>query len=154
MDDGIVTQFGPTADIYRTPATLTAARVFSDPPINFATVSKRGDSIRLADNVSWKVSGEAAQLGDGDYQVAVRPNHIHPTASANRTKVKLPGVVQVTELSGSESSAHFQFESQSWVSVASGVHDFQIGEPHTFYMDTKHCFYFAGDGSLVAKGEG
>ena len=34
LGEGRVTQFGPTADVYRRPANIDAARVFSDPPLN------------------------------------------------------------------------------------------------------------------------
>ena len=42
MHEGRVTQFGPTAEVYRAPDDLTTADVFSDPPINAAPVEKRG----------------------------------------------------------------------------------------------------------------
>ena len=47
MNDGRVTQFGPTADIYRSPQDLTSAQVFSDPPINVAQVTKQGTTRAL-----------------------------------------------------------------------------------------------------------
>src|SRR4029453_307363 len=36
LHEGRVTQYGPTAHIYRHPDDITTARVFSDPPINTA----------------------------------------------------------------------------------------------------------------------
>ncbi len=149
MDDGHVTQFGPTAEIYRKPATLTAARVFSDPPINSAAVTKIGAEARLASGVAWTMSGAAADLPDGDYTVAIRPHHVTPFAVTSND-VAIEGTVQVTELSGSESSAHFEMGDHGWVSLAHGVHPYEIGEPHRFYMDTSKAFYFGADGSLVA----
>lgn len=149
MDDGIVTQFGPTAEIYRKPATLAAARVFSDPPINAAKVTKAGDTIVLATGASWPATGHAAALTDGDYTVAIRPHHVQPVKTSDGC-VSLTGIVQVTELSGSESSAHFQMGNDGWVSLAHGVHPYRVGEAHEFFMDTSKAFYFAPDGSLVA----
>ena len=149
MDDGHVAQFGPTAQIYRKPATLTAAKVFSDPPINAAGIRKAGNEARLATGVSWTLAGAAADLPDGDYTVAIRPHHVTPVA-AQSGDVAIDGTVQVTELSGSESSAHFQMGEHGWVSLAHGVHPYQIGEPHRFFMDPANAFYFAPDGSLVA----
>ena len=149
MDDGHVTQFGPTAQIYRKPATLTAARVFSDPPINAARITKSGGEARLATGVAWPVTGAAAALPDGDYTVAIRPHHVTPTETSP-DDVALNGVVLVTELSGSESSAHFQVGDDGWVSLAHGVHPYKVGADHRFFMDTRKAFYFAPDGSLVA----
>lgn len=149
MNNGIVTQFGPTAEIYRKPKTLDAARVFSDPPINFAEVTKSGDEARLRTGVTWKIQGSAAELPDGNYTMAVRPHHVLPVQKAPED-VSLHGTVQVTELSGSESSAHFQMGSDSWVSLAHGVHTYQVGENHAFYMDATQAFYFSEDGRRAA----
>ncbi|MEO0484473.1 MAG: ABC transporter ATP-binding protein [Pseudomonadota bacterium] len=147
MMDGHVAQFGPTAEIYRAPATLTAAQIFSDPPINHATVEKRGDRFAMGP-VEWPAGG-ASGLRDGTYTVAVRPNHILPFENSNAT-VPLSGEVGVTELSGSESSAHFSFGGQSWVSLAHGTHVYHPGQDHTFFMDPGGCLYFAPDGSRAA----
>ncbi|MDA5555581.1 ABC transporter ATP-binding protein [Shimia sp. MMG029] len=147
MVDGNVAQFGPTADIYRAPASLTAARIFSDPPINHAPVTKRGDAMHLG-ALSWTASGEAAGLTDGDYIMAVRPHHVLPHAH-DGSDVALKGHVGVTELSGSESSAHFDFDGNSWVSLAHGTHPYRIGGEHDFFLDPTTCFYFAPDGARV-----
>ncbi|MEM7470739.1 MAG: ABC transporter ATP-binding protein [Pseudomonadota bacterium] len=149
MDDGVVTQFGKTATIYRQPKNLTAARVFSDPPINAAEILKTGNEARMKTGVVWGLSGEAANLPDGPYTVAVRPHHVTPYA-ANASDIAIEGTVLVTELSGSESSAHFQLGEDGWVSLAHGVHPYEVGENHQFYMDATQAFYFAPDGRLVA----
>jgi glycerol transport system ATP-binding protein len=149
MDNGVVTQFGPTAEIYRKPATLTAARVFSDPPINAAEITKTGDQARLGTGVSWTMRGAAANLPDGRYTVAIRPHHVLPKQGGPED-VALNGIVLVTELSGSESSAHFQMGDDGWVSLSHGVHPYRVGDDHRFYMDTSKAFYFAPDGRLVA----
>ena len=148
MHDGHVAQFGPTADIYRKPANVTAARVFSDPPINVALVKKEGGTMKMG-TVHWTVTGAAEGLADGDYTVAIRPNYVSPVQQSD-TQVKMVGEVLVTELSGSESSAHFAMGDANWVSLAHGVHPYEIGKAHDFYMDPARCFYFAPDGALAA----
>ncbi|WP_299622333.1 ABC transporter ATP-binding protein [uncultured Tateyamaria sp.] len=149
MDDGVVTQFGPTAEIYRNPENLTAARVFSDPPINAARITKAGGQARMDTGATWTLAGKAADLADGTYTLAIRPHHVTPVP-AGTDYVKLSGNVLVTELSGSESSAHFQLGDDGWVSLAHGVHPYEVGEAHDFYMDASHAFYFSDDGRLVA----
>ncbi len=148
MDDGCVAQFGPTAQIYRKPDNLEAARIFSDPPINAADMVKAGDQARLASGANWTLAGEAANLPDGDYKIAIRPHHVAPTQGAGFT-VPLRGLVQVTELSGSDSSAHFQMGDDGWVSLAPGVHPYEVGEEHAFFMDPTQCFIFKPDGARV-----
>jgi len=149
MDNGAVTQFGTTSEIYRKPENLSAARVFSDPPINVAEIVKAGQIARLNTGVTWELVGPATDLPDGPYTVAVRPHHVTPVAASPRD-VPLQGKVLVTELSGSESSAHFQMGDDGWVSLSHGVHPYEIGQEHPFYMDASKCFFFAPDGRLAA----
>ncbi|MYA88352.1 MAG: ABC transporter ATP-binding protein [Boseongicola sp. SB0662_bin_57] len=148
MHDGGVAQFGPTAQVYRNPDNLIAAKAFSDPPMNVAEIEKRGTSAHLGD-VIWDLAADAADLSDGRYTVAIRPNNVLPYRTEKAT-VSLTGTVQVTELSGSESSARFALGDISWVSLAHGVHPYEVGEPHEFFMDPSRCRYFATDGNLVA----
>ncbi len=149
MEDGHVTQFGPTAEIYRAPDSLTAARVFSDPPINAAPITKTGTTARLQSGVSWTITGAAAKLPDGDYTIAIRPHHVTPVAEGPED-VALNGKVLVTELSGSESSAHFEMGEDGWVSLAHGVHPYRVGEDHAFFMDPAKTYFFTPDGKRAA----
>jgi len=149
MDDGNVTQFGPTAEIYRKPENLTAARVFSDPPINAARIAKAGATARMDTGVTWVMEGAAADMPDGFYTVAIRPHHVTPQAT-KPDAVALNGTVLVTELSGSDSSAHFQLGDDGWVSLAHGVHPYRVGEDHQFYMDVSQALYFTPDGERAA----
>ena len=149
MDDGVTTQFGPTAEIYRSPQSLAAARVFSDPPINTAIVVKKGALAKIDKGPSWPLSGDAAVLPDGTYTMAIRPHHVTPTAQ-DAQSIAVPGRVLVTELSGSDPSAHFQMGVDSWVSLAHGVYRYHVGQEHEFFMDVSQAFYFDPDGRLVA----
>jgi glycerol transport system ATP-binding protein len=149
MHEGRVTQFGPTADAYRRPRTLETARVFSDPPINIGEVVKEGGVVSLDGNASWPASGAAAGMPDGRYRMAIRPHHVAPARTAEAA-VPLEGSVLLTELSGSESVAHFRFGDRTWVSQSHGVHPYRIGAPHTFWLDPAGQLYFDRDGNLVA----
>ena len=144
MSDGAVVQFGPTAEIYRTPASLEAARIFSDPPINVMQVSSDKGVLRGSGALSWTAGPEA--MHEGSYHFAIRPHHVSPH---RRSDADLPitGRVVVTELSGSESSAHFEVQGRPWVSLAHGVHPYRVGEEHTFYMDPSKGFMFPEGGA-------
>jgi glycerol transport system ATP-binding protein len=95
------------------------------------------------------MTGEAGKLPDGVYTMAIRPHHVTPVAETSND-VALTGKVLVTELSGSESSAHFEMAEEGWVSLAHGVHPYRVGEEHTFFMDASKAFYFGPDGRLVS----
>lgn len=148
MDDGYVRQFGPTAEIYRNPVTLSAASIFSDPPINHAAVSKVGDRMTMGE-VSWTLPESHQAMSDGSYQLAIRPHHVLPLKHEGAT-VAVTGEIGITELSGSESSAHFMFDNHSWVSLAHGVHPYTRGEDHTFYFNPDECLYFTPDGHQIS----
>ena len=151
VHEGRITQFGPTAQVYHAPADLTSARVFSDPPINLAPVVKQGAEMRLGESLRWTVWGRARALADGPYTLGVRPYYVTPIRPKAES-VALSGRVLITELSGSESIAHFGVGSQTWVSLSAGVHPYRVGEVHDFHMEPDHCFYFGQDGRLAAKG--
>ncbi|QIE54690.1 ABC transporter ATP-binding protein [Pikeienuella piscinae] len=142
MFEGRVTQFGDTASVYRAPGDMATAEVFSDPPMNFAPVEKAGDAIRLGP-VAWPAAGAASALADGRYMLGVRPHFVTPAGGGG---VTLDGVVRVTELSGSESVAHFGVGDAVWVSQVAGVHPFKVGATHQFRFDPAACFYFGADG--------
>ena len=146
LHEGRVTQFGDTATIYREPADLLSARVFSDPPINVAAIEKRGETFVLNDAISWQTP---SGLGDGRYTIGIRPHHVTPQPSGKEA-VKVGGRVLVTELSGSESVVHFELEGETWVSQSHGVHPFEVGEHADFYMDVSRGLIFGENEELVA----
>jgi glycerol transport system ATP-binding protein len=153
LHEGRVTQFGPTADVYRRPADLRTAMVISNPPINTARVVKAGGRIVLDEGVGWDAT-QIQHLPDGQYTLGVRPHHISPVRGDGRNAeavVEIGGKVQVTELSGAESVIHFAHGQLSWISQSHGVHAMQLGETHLFYMQARQCMYFDAGGRLVAS---
>jgi glycerol transport system ATP-binding protein len=149
LNQGRVAQFGPTSDIYRYPRSLLAAQVFSDPPINTASVQKQGDQIVLSESVRWRAPDRQASLADGPYTLGIRPHHVLPRDPGGES-VAVEGEVLVTELSGSESTIHFDLAGSVWVSLSRGVDTFKVGERATLYADVGHSLLFEPDGALVA----
>ena len=151
--EGRVTQFGPTGDLYRHPRDLVTAQVFSDPPINVATVRKAGSEFRLGDAAAWTASGASGALGDGDYTFGIRPHHITPVERGDHP-VPVDGHVLVTELSGSESVIHFTVGGTTWVSVSHGIHPFEVGATARLYVDVSKAMFFDAAGTLIASQSG
>ncbi len=148
LHEGRVTQYGKTGEIYRQPANLKSAQVFSDPPINTATVTKQGNRIILNDTINWPLDKTMKEMADGSYTLGIRPHHITPIkASGNSAQVN--GTVQVTELSGSESTIHFKLDEYSWVSQTSGIHPYDLNTTTSFYLQTDRCLYFNANEQLV-----
>lgn len=145
LKEGRVVQFGSTSSIYRKPTTLESAEVFSDPPINTAVITKRGDQAILGEVVSWNVPQELAALPDGEYKIALRPHHFLPEGDG----VKVNGTVQIAEISGSESIIRVKVNGNVWVSQAPGIHSFEYGEKAHIYFNSDHCMYFGTDDNLI-----
>ena len=150
MHQGRITQYGATANIFRTPNTLITARVFSDPPINTAIVEKQGNTFVLADSIRWSVGGKYASMADGSYTLGIHAHHI--TLGEVRTdSITINGLVQVAEISGSESIVHVDVAGNPWVSESQGVHPFEVGDSTELQMQVGRCLYFSEDGGLVAS---
>ncbi|MCP4298353.1 MAG: ABC transporter ATP-binding protein [Proteobacteria bacterium] len=150
LSEGKVTQYGKTSDIYHKPLNLISAQVFSDPPINVAKVTKKGDRFFLHDDISWQSDGHYGALGDGEYTIGCRPHHIglHQT---NDNSVKVSGTVLIAELSGSESTLHTEILDNSWVALCHGIHRFQTGESAELYIQTDQCLLFDNDMHLISR---
>jgi glycerol transport system ATP-binding protein len=150
LHEGHVTQFGETLSLYRRPADLRTARIFSDPPINTAGIRKSDGEFVLADDVRWPAGGPLRELPEGGYTMAIRPHHVTP-APVSAGAVPIEGNVLVAELSGSESIVHFAVEAETWVSQSHGVRPYNIGERATFYIDPGHCLYFDAERRLIGE---
>jgi glycerol transport system ATP-binding protein len=148
LHEGRITQFGPTADIYRKPNSLLSAQVFSDPPINTTMAIKKGNHLVVFGSAQWPLGVAQAKLPDGEYNVGVRPHYV--THEKTTTSGTLQGRVLVTEISGSESVVHLDVDGQTWVSQAHGVHPYKVGETATVHADVSRALFFSADGRLVA----
>ena len=150
LHEGRIIQYGPTAEIYRNPTSLLSARVFSDPPINTAAVSKRGGRFILTDRVSWPVPDACAYLDDGSYTMGIRPHHLTLDGAVDDA-VKIDGTVLVAEISGSESVIRVDVHGNNWVSESHGVHPFEVGDSADLFMKVERCLYFSSGGELLAR---
>jgi glycerol transport system ATP-binding protein len=149
LHEGRITQFGPTASIYRMPRDLVTAQVFSDPPINTARVEKRGDRLSIFGGKSWPAGASAAGLPDGSYILGVRPHHVTPQPAAGNTG-DIEGRVLVTELSGSESVIHLDVGGETWVSQSHGIHPFEVGTHATLHAEIDRGLFFSPSGERVS----
>jgi glycerol transport system ATP-binding protein len=147
LNEGRVTQFGKTPEVYRQPTDLLTAQVFSDPPINAVEVQLSNGRFILNDKVSWPASG--ANLADGAYRMAIRPHYVTLNPAPHKD-VKLQGRVLVAELSGSESVVHFDVGGSSWVSQSPGIRTIEVGHTMEFHLDSSQCLYFGENNQLVA----
>ena len=147
--EGKIIQYGKTLDVYNKPENLTSAKVFSDPPMNIAEISKSGDTCKLTDNsVQWKSN---VKIKDGNYKIGIRPHNITTYKEGNNT-VEINGKVLISELSGSESLIHFTNGNLNWVSLSNGIQQKNIGENTKLFMNVDEFLYFDENNRLINHG--
>lgn len=152
MHEGRVLQSGPTAEVYRHPATMRAAEIFSDPPINFISGSVDKGRLRLGEHIQLQRSGHMAGLAEGDYTFGIRCNHLFVKPSTPED-ISIKAVVELSEINGSETFIHLAYDGQRLVVQDDGVHQMKIGKQISVYVNPCHFFVFDSHGRLVAAPE-
>jgi len=164
LHQGRVTQFGRTIDVFQRPVNLVTAQTFSDPPLNIASVSKRGVEL-LLDGFVIALSERQAALPDGEYTLGLRPWHLtlEPAHSQHQTQGQdqgqgddaashdcvIQGQVRVTEITGSETYVHLQVGQQPWVSLSRGVQHLDVDALLPLYFSSEKIYLFDNTGRLV-----
>ena len=147
--EGNVVQYGKTLNVYNKPENLISAKVFSDPPMNIAEISKSGEIFKIKDNnVQWKSN---IKIKDGNYKIGIRPHNI-TTYKEGDNSVEINGKVLISELSGSESLIHFTNGKLNWVSLSNGIQQKNIGENTKLFMNVDEFLYFDTNNRLVTNG--
>ena len=147
--EGRVTQFDRTPTVYRQPVDATTARVFSDPPMNFLRARKSGGELAFGDARRIPATGALAGLGDGDYLLGFRPNHVE-IGEAAPGRLTFDTRLSVTELTGSETFVHLDHGADRWVGLIHGVRALELGRPLPVHVDPAHVYVFRETGELVA----
>ncbi|HEU0222105.1 MAG TPA: ABC transporter ATP-binding protein [Paracoccaceae bacterium] len=145
--EGRITQFGPTAEVYRRPRDMLTARIFSDPPMNFLRVAKTGGQILFGEGQTAPALGPLAGLADGRYLAGFRAHHL---AFEPGPGLRFLTRVAVTEITGSETFAHLLHADERWIALAHGVHDLAAGSEQPVWLDPAHVYLFHEDGVLAA----
>jgi glycerol transport system ATP-binding protein len=150
MWQGEVLQAGETPKVYRHPDTLRVAQVFSDPPLNIVGIEKKNGSVQYAGGINAPATGLYAGLADGAYRVGFRAHQLE-VANGAAGRHAFSATVTVTEITGSESFVHLHRDSQNWVAVLHGVHEYEPGVTLDAALDPDNIFVFDAADRLVAS---
>ncbi len=157
VDEGRVLQQGRAAEIYRRPKSVRAARLVGDPPMNVVDGLIEDAAVRIGGNEPVAVPDHLRALPDGAYLFGVRPHHVS-TKRGETDGIVIRTTVDLAEISGSETSIHFEHGGSSWVSRQDGVHPLDVDESIQVSIDPSRLYAFDPDGDLVAapnqSGEG
>ncbi len=150
LHEGRVQQAGPTAEVYRSPTSLQAARTFSDPPLNTIAATKSGGSIALpGTEIPAGASNRLQTLEDGEFRLGFRPHQLRMHQTGARS-VAINAQVILSEITGSESFIHVDALGERWTALAHGIHNHAMGSALTLYLDPDDLFVFDPDGKPVA----
>ncbi len=149
LHEGRLVQQGPTAEVYHRPGTLSVSQVFSDPPMNLLEGALSKGELVLGREIRIEPPPHLQGLEEGDYRIGVRPAHVS-IERHNANQVAVAGEVEVAEISGSDTYIHLQHHEAAWVVQASGVHNIDLGERITVYIDVDRLFAFDSEGNLAA----
>ena len=155
LHEGRLLQSGRALDVFRHPATLDVARAFSDPPLNLipGRFDPAGRHLLLADGSTVPLPSWLVARAAPDTIFALRPYQLTLT-SRNDARCSITGVVELAEISGSETYVHLTAARASLIAQLPGVHQFELGQRCTLYFAPEDLLCFQADGTLLRGLEG
>ncbi|MBB4841650.1 glycerol transport system ATP-binding protein [Paucibacter oligotrophus] len=145
LDAGELLQYGPTAEVFHRPASLRVARAFSDPPMNLLPARASAQGVELKPGLTLDLplpAGASAALTLG-----LRANSLR--LQGRPGDLALPGIVELAEISGSDTFVHLRSELGSLVAQLSGVHYFELGAALTLYLQAAEAYVFDAQEALL-----
>jgi glycerol transport system ATP-binding protein len=154
LDEGRLLQAGPAMEVYTSPNSERVARVFSDPEINVFEVDvsdERRARARLQPELTFALSGRLATLVPGRYRFGVRAHQVQVSPRSD-ADLRIPAVVTLEEISGSETLLRLSTGALTWTSQLHGVQRFDRGAPVELFISPERLFVFDLDGRAVELG--
>lgn len=150
LNEGRVTQFSRTIEVYRRPVDIVTAEIFADPPLNTIEVIKAGGAFTRADQAVIAVPAHLAAVPDGPLTIAFQPHHLFPQAEGE-ARQSIRARTLISEIAGSESFVHVEFSGRRWVMLAHGIHDIEPDRDIELFLDTKHLMAFDANGRAIGE---
>jgi glycerol transport system ATP-binding protein len=167
VHQGRVLQHAPTLDVYHRPASVTAARVFSDPPMNVidgvvtggasggTPGGTPGGTIVLAGEIRIPVAAggagaHLAELPAGPYCFGIRASdcRLHKAGAGD---VAVRARVELSEITGSETFVYLRGTGSSvqFIVQVDRVFHHQLDDELTFYLDPDRLLAFGAEGDQL-----
>ncbi len=107
LHEGRLLQHGPTLDVFNAPASVQVARTFSDPPVNLMPATLEGDGrARLADGLALQLNAAQLQATQGQRELVLGLRAHSLRLAPNPGDVPIAAVIDLAEISGSETFVH------------------------------------------------
>lgn len=148
LHQGRVLQTGPAVQQYSLPASLNAADLFHEPPLNRFSANIANSTLLYADQKLSIADTHLRELSSGQYCFAIRPDHIL-LHSSGEPEIILDGTIDLAELSASETYLHLSAGNQGWVVLLSGIHPKHTQAPATLYLPLRCLYAFEDAGRAL-----
>jgi glycerol transport system ATP-binding protein len=148
LDAGELLQYGPTAEVFHRPRSIRVARAFSDPPMNMvqAKAAPGGLTLPTGLHLSLDLPLDASAHGQA-LTVGIRAGALR--VAGRLGDLPLPGIVELAEISGSDSFVHVKTPIGELVSQLPGVHVFTLGSRITLHLSPEQVYVFDGKGDML-----
>ena len=166
LHHGRVLQHAAALEVYHRPASVVAAGVASDPPMNIVDGVVRGGAIELAGAIRIPIGAAGAgdgaaragrhlaALGDGEYRFGIRASDCRLGAAPDG-HVAVRARVELSEISGSETFIHLRASAAAsrFIVQHDGVLHHHLDDELTFFVDPDRLLAFGTGGHqpLVAS---
>ena len=152
---GKVLQTGTVEEVYSNPKNVDVSRILARPPMNLidAELKIRGDKYILdMKGVEIDVSHLKDLLKEKEYIVGIRPEHLFFPTGEERKVISFPSTVIVTEIEGSESIIHLNWEGYKLMMYYPYIKRLAPGERMIVSAKLKNLYIFSKkNGELIAR---
>lgn len=148
LHEGRIIQNGPASTVYRNPININAAELFNEPAINLIRGRVSESEVTFDDNVHFPLDQDLRQLPCGEYSFGIRPSHVGLVPRVD-DDLELNMLVEIAELSGSQTFMHVKNDHFNLVMQLSGVHEFHTDTQIKVYLPIHKLFVFGLDGALI-----
>lgn len=147
MDAGELLQYGPTAEVFHRPQSLRVARAFSDPPMNLMAAQWHEGRVRVGAGAGLALPLSLPAPSVPQLTVGLRASALHERAMDGDLAVQ--GLVELAEISGSDTYVHLETPLGELVAQLTGVHFFELGAALTLYFHPSQAYVFGADEMLL-----
>lgn len=150
LHEGRLLQHGPTLEVFNAPASVQVARTFSDPPVNLMPATlEAGGLARVDDSLALPLNPAQLQAlgGERELVLGLRAHSLRLAPGAG--EVPIASIVDLAEISGSETYIHVHRGALSIVAQLPGVHAQALGAHCVLYCRPDALLLFAADGRLL-----
>lgn len=146
MHEGRILQKGPTEAVYRAPASVDVAHIFSEPPMNVARARLERGRLTIGD-LEIAAPGHFADRLTGECRIGLPPHRL--TQRRSEGGLPLLGRILLAEVDGFSTFTHFAAAGENWIAQVEGVDPQPLGADFRAFLDPDDLYLFDAGGALV-----